>query len=200
MFLQTSFQRASLVLLPLLLAGCIFDEIESNAYDIVFQSDGTVQFSNSVVGSAANDLREMDQAEVNDFADHFRGELREGMDELFEGHATDVAADFSDLSRISVDVAGVFPRFPTVDLNEMSRQFVVHPSVGAPDMWAVVMHHNSARDWPVNVCITLSSEWTVLEQGVVFPQIASGARTCADWTEIQINPVDAVAVRYTEPG
>lgn len=200
MFIQTSFQRASLMLLPLLLAGCIFDEIESNSYDIVFQSDGTVQFSNSVVGSASYELQEMDQAGVNDFAEHFRGELREGMDALFEGQATKVAADFSDLSRISVDVAGVFPRFPTVDLNEMSRQFVVHPSVGAPDMWAVVMHHNSARDWPVNVCITLSPEWTVLDQGLAFPQVASGQRTCADWTEIQINPVDALAVRYTEPG
>ncbi len=200
MFLQTSLQRASLVFLPVLLAGCIFDEIESNAYEIVFQSDGTVQFANSVVGSAAYELQEMDQAERDDFAAYFIDELREGMDDLFEGQVDDASADFSDLSRISVDVAGVFPRFPTQDLDDMSRAFVVHPSVGPPDMWAVVMHHNSARDWPVNVCITLAPEWTVVEQGRVFPQVASGERTCADWTEIQINPVDAVAVQYTEPG
>lgn len=186
-----------LALLPFALSGCIFSEMDSEEIEIIFQSDGTVRYLAAAAGEAEEDLMEMTAVELDDFAAYFNEEFGAGMHDLFDGQVMTAMGDFSDLSRVTVQVDGVFPRAPEVDLDQMRRAFSAYPLVISPDLWAVALLSNGHLDWPVTVCISLAPEWRVDRQGQAFPPLASGERTCANWTELQIQPSDMVFVEYT---
>lgn len=186
-----------LALLPFALSGCIFSEMDSEEIEIIFQSDGTVRYLAAAAGPAEEDLMDMTAAELADFVAHFNEEFSAGIDDLFDGQVTTATGDFSDLSRIALQVEGVFSRTPSADLDRMGQVFPAHPLVISPDLWSVALLHNNTLDWPLTVCISLAPEWRVDRQGQAFPPLASGERTCANWTELQIQPSDMVIVEYT---
>lgn len=189
---------AVILFAPLILSACYFDEIAQEQYSIDFESDGSIRVVSDVEGSLSDDWREASVEERSEMLAIASERVEVMLRDLFGNGFVYSELNFDDPDLSTAGFEGRFPPEADVPSNTMGVFRLARPEDG---LWELYLVPDNFRH-PLNVCITLGTNWGVLEQPRRFPPVSPGETQCGNWTELQDGyPADVLRlVRLDDDG
>ena len=170
----------ALAMLPLLLAGCLFDEVVLEQTELVFESTGMVRHSELVEGTLTaeilEDIAQDGPAGFDIFADNLSEMLQKG--DLFEDYRGSSVTPLSEGSA-RIEIAGRY-RIDEVYYHNSIRISGFRLFRDGPEHWLIQNFSHEPIDGPSTLCVTIEPGWAFGEGTDAALAIDDTDRVCWD--------------------
>ncbi len=176
----------ALLLLPLLLAGCIYDEVLLHETELVFESTGMVRNTELIEGKLAAEILEDIAQDGPAGWDIFAGNIAELLrrdnvfDEYLSSSVTPLGEDY-----VRIEIAGRH-RIDQAYLGNPITLSAAQLYRDGPEHWLVQILPSQQIDAPSPLCVTIEPGWAFADGTDAGLVTDSADRVCVDRNEASV--------------
>ena len=177
----------ALVVLPLFLAGCIYEEVLLHETELVFESTGTVRITELIEGKLTEeileDIAQDGPAGWDIFADNIDQLLQR--ENVFDEHLGSSVTPLGD-GFVRIELAGR-DRIDQTSLDNPIRLSDAQLYRDGPEHWLVRIFPTQQFDAPTPLCVTIEPGWAFADGTDAGLVTDSADRVCVDRNEASVS-------------